>query len=551
MRRAKHGTAAARLHRFSRLIRKTDDDTMTPSTPITLLDASGRPLTPMASAGGHAAAAFGRELASWTPQLRSPDAELLPDINVLQARTHDIARNYALVAGGMQVQLDNIIGGGLKLCAKPDYRALGLSAEWAEEWSRQVEARFRLYAEDIDCYCDASRRQNLSGLIGLAYRSYLTTGEILATGEWLPRHPAHYATALQIVDPARLSNPQGIPNSATLRAGVEHDAMGAPVGYHIRTALPSDMRFGADVCTWRRVAKETPWGRAQVIHLFEPERPGQTRGKAGIVAGLAKAKMLEKFQNVSLEAAIVNAMYAAVIESEFNYTQVAEAMGGENPVGMATSVLGAQAGFHEAAPVKLDGVKIPHLYPGESLKFMPANHPGPNYAEFEKSTLRHMAAGLGISYEQLARDYSETNYSGARAGMIEAWKFFSARRKQVAGRFGTAIYALWLEEAIDRGDVELPPGSPDFYTAKTAWCRCDWIGPGKGHIDPLKEAKADQLEMQMGTLTLEQACAERGQDWEETLEQIAREKARMKALGIDLTAPVESKKMPPDDETVQ
>ena len=80
--------------------------------------------------------------------------------------------------------------------------------------------------------------------------------------------------------------------------------------------------------------------------------------------------------------------------------------------------------------------------------------------------------------------------------------------------------------------MELPPGSQDFYTAKTAWCRCDWIGPGKGHIDPLKEAKADQLEMQMGTLTLEQACAERGQDWEETLEQIAREQKRMAELGI-------------------
>lgn len=520
-------------------------------TSITLLDAAGRPLAPSASAGGHAAARFGRELASWTPSLRSPDAELLPDLNTLQARTHDLSRNYALVAGGMQVQLDNIIGAGLKLCAKPDYRALGLNADWAEEWSRQTESKWRLYAEDLDCYCDASRQQPLAGLIVLAYRSYLTTGEILATAEWLRRHPARYATAIQIVDPARLSNPYGLTDNGSVRAGVELDHYGAAQGYHIRSALPSDARFGADTCTWKRVARETKWGRAQVIHLFEPERPGQTRGKAGIVAGLAKAKMLEKFQGVSLEAAIVNAMYAAVIESEFNYTQVAEAMGGGDPASMATTVLGAQAGFHEAAPVKLDGVKIPHLYPGESLKFMPANNPGPNYAEFEKSTLRHLAASLGISYEQLARDYSETNYSGARAGMIEAWKFFSSRRKQVAGRLATLIYALWLEEAIDRGDVELPAGAPDFYTAKTAWCRCDWIGPGKGHIDPLKEAKADQLEMQMGTLTLEEACAERGQDWEDTLEQIARERKRMQELGI----PLPSNSLPgasdPGDEPLQ
>lgn len=495
-----------------------------------------------ASAGGHAAARFSRELATWAPPLRSPDAELLPDISLLQARTHDLSRNYALVAGGVQVQLDNIIGAGLKLVAKPDYRALGLTPEWAEEWSRVVESGFRRYAEDLDCYCDASRRHTLSGLLGLAYRSYLTTGEILATVEWLPRHPAHYATAIQIVDPARLSNPQGLSDSATLRGGIELDRWGAPVGYHIRTALPSDARFGAETHTWRRVRRETPWGRAQVIHLFELERPGQTRGKAGIVAGLAKAKILEKFQGVSLEAAIVNAMYAAVIESEFNYTQIAEAMGGDDPARVATAVLGAQAGFHEAAPVKLDGVKIPHLYPGEQLKFMPANHPGPNYAEFEKSTLRHMAAAFGISYEQLARDYSETNYSGARAGMVEAWKFFTSRRTLIASRFASMIYALWLEEAIDRGEAELPPGAADFYAVKTALARCDWIGPGRGHIDPYKEAMADRLEMQMGTLTLEQACAERGQDWEETLEQIARERKRMAELGVTFVVPAESTK---------
>jgi len=39
--------------------------------------------------------------------------------------------------------------------------------------------------------------------------------------------------------------------------------------------------------------------------------------------------------------------------------------------------------------------------------------------------------------------------------------------------------------------------------------------------------------MDMGTLTLEDACASRGKDWEENLEQIAREKLRMKELGIN------------------
>ena len=146
------------------------------------------------------------------------------------------------------------------------------------------------------------------------------------------------------------------------------------------------------------------------------------------------------------------------------------------------------------------------------------------------------AAAFGISYEQLARDYSETNYSGARAGMVEAWKFFTSRRTLIASRFASMIYALWLEEAIDRGEAELPPGAADFYAVKTALARCDWIGPGRGHIDPYKEAMADRLEMQMGTLTLEQACAERGQDWEETRGMKASRKPRWLAMAAAISS---------------
>jgi hypothetical protein len=49
----------------------------------------------------------------------------------------------------------------------------------------------------------------------------------------------------------------------------------------------------------------------------------------------------------------------------------------------------------------------------------------------------------------------------------------------------------------------------------------------------LKEAQATKVEYQMGLTTLEKEAAERGEDWEELLEQRAEERARMVALGID------------------
>lgn len=495
-----------------------------------IVDTSGRPMA--TAMGAYRGARNDRDMLSWNPPLRSADADLLPDLKTLVSRANDLSRNYSLTSGAIQIQLDNIVGAGLRLSSKPMYRALGQDAEWAADWSREVEARFALFANDDAAWIDAGRRLTFPAMIGLGYRQFLTAGEILGTAEWLPNRGSRYATAIQMVDPSRLCNPFGQQDSARLRGGVDLDRYGAAVGYHIRTALDSDSRYGVNTYQWKRVRRETRHGRTKVIHIYEVERPGQTRGKTGLATVIANSFKLGKFQDVSLEAATVNSMYAAVLESDYNYSQAAEILGADKVGDVADSVMTSMADFYSEKSVEVGGVKIPHLYPGESLKFTTAQHPGPNFAEFEKSFLRHMAAGLNLTYEQLARDYSETNYSGARAGLQEVWKFFTARRELIVGRFAGQIYALWLEEAIDKGDIQLPPGAPDFYAAKAAYCNCRWIGPGKGHIDPLKENKAIELEMDMGTLTYEDACAQQGKDWEEQLEQIAREKARREELGL-------------------
>jgi capsid protein len=76
--------------------------------------------------------------------------------------------------------------------------------------------------------------------------------------------------------------------------------------------------------------------------------------------------------------------------------------------------------------------------------------------------------------------------------------------------------------------------APDFYERRAAWTRCKWIGPGRGWVDPVKEAKAAQLRMQIGLSTLEDECAAQGLDWEEVLEQLAREKAKIMELGLSI-----------------
>ncbi|MCP5136583.1 MAG: phage portal protein [Gammaproteobacteria bacterium] len=491
-----------------------------------IVDASGRPMVSAQGGAFKAGQRFDREVAGWTPLLRSADADILPDMNLTAARTRDLIRNFGLASGAVQTHLDNIVGSGLRLVAQPNYRLLGISADFAAKWSRDIESRFWSWAYDVDFYCDAARRLNLAGMQNQGLLSFLSSGEICAVSEWLPNRGSRYATAIKMVSRDRLSNPNGTADAVRLRGGVEMDANGAPVAHHFREALPSDSRFaGAQTHTWKRIPTFTPWGRRRVIHIYEQEWAGQTRGLTRAVASLVSSKKLDRFEETALEAAIINAMYAAVIESDL--TGVEDALGGDDT---ATEYLKAANTFHQGAGIKFDGAKIPHLFPNEKLHFPRPGQPTDTFAPFEQAFLRHMAAGWGLSYEQLSRDYSQTNYSGARAGLMESWKRFMSMREKVVGEFSRQVYALWLEEEMDRDPALTPPGAPSFWEAKTAWTRCSWIGPGKGHIDPLKEQKAISIKIADGRSTMQDELSEDGKDWEETLEQTARELKRKAEL---------------------
>jgi capsid protein len=92
------------------------------------------------------------------------------------------------------------------------------------------------------------------------------------------------------------------------------------------------------------------------------------------------------------------------------------------------------------------------------------------------------------------------------------------------------VYELWLEEAVNAGMVD----APDYYALKPYYARAKWIGPGRGYVDPTKEAEAASLRMQAYISTLEIECAEQGLDWQEVLEQRALENSRMTELNLPM-----------------
>jgi lambda family phage portal protein len=472
------------------------------------------------------------EMDGWLPWLGSADADTNFYRDRIVARIRDMVRNDGWTAGGITKITDAVIGADLRLSSIPDYRALsawapGFDAAWAKEFSRTAEALWRSWTNDPGLWCEAGRRVTMAGVFRLAFRTLLIEGDALALLLWRPGRMApgraRYATTVQLIDPDRLSNPQNRMDTIDLRGGVEVDEDGAAVAYHVRKAHLGDWWAAAQAVQWERVPRETDWGRPLVVHTFEADRIGQHRGAGGVLKPvLARAKMLARYEQVELQAAVLNAVFAAYIESPFDRDLVGDSLSPEG--GEISAYQQMREGYHSEASIKLNNARIPILAPGEKITSVTAARPASNYPAFQAAALRHMAGALGTSYEQLSTDYSQSTYSSARAALIETWKTLSRRRHEFAGGFCAPIYAAFLEEAMDRGELPLPAGAPDFMEARAEYARSKWIGPGRGWVDPVREPQGALMKVAGALSTLQHEAAESGGlDIEEILDQRALE----------------------------
>jgi lambda family phage portal protein len=499
---------------------------------------------------------FNKTLALWAAPIQSADSAILRDKLTVDARVNDTLRNDAYVVGGQNIHKDNIVGSQFMLNSKPATGVLfGKQDEvWETEFQEEVEEKFDLYAESPDHWIDASRLNTFTGLVRLAVGVDVAGGEVLASAEWLRDFGRPFNTAIQMIDTDRLSTPPDQSFANDVRGGIRRNQYGAPQSYFVRQSHPTDWLWqDSNFYNWTEVPVRKPWGRLQMIHIYEQTRPDQTRGIAAMVAALKEMRITKKFRDVNLQNAVTQATYAATITSELPSESLFASLGGGNlsPELIEKAITDYSMGYlgsiakyaGSARNLHIDGVKIPHLYPGTKLDLLTPGKGGPLGTEFEQSLLRYIAAVLGVSYEQLSKDYTNTNYSSARAAVNETWKFMQARKKLVADRFASAIYRLWLEEVLNKGLITSMPTA----SKKDGWLysnqrldalsRCEWIGASRGQIDELKETQAAVLRMTNNLSTLEDELGKLGKDYRRSLRQRARELALMESLGIPMPPP--------------
>lgn len=503
-----------------------------PAANVTGIPPSGGPLHPSYLAAG----VNTQETYAWRPSITSGDSSTLWERNLTNQRMLDMVRNDPHARSVRMKLVDMLVGAGLRVSPMPMARALGLDPKKKkqraalQDLALQMKSEWKLFAEDPRKFNDSQRRLTMSGQFRLMAGTYATRGEATAYLDWRPEQGARYATCLRVIDPDRLCNPDNAADTIKRRGGIEFDGRGTPTTYYIRQAHLADWYASIKAQTWEAIPRVTETGRPVFIHAFEPEREDQTRAITPFAAVLSRLRMITKMGDLELANAAANALYAAFVSSNVPVGEAAMAMTPDKAFVYADK----RVDFYEKNGVPtLNGVRIPVLPIGDEIKMNNAPRQTVAFHHFQTAFLQSVAAAAGITYEQLSMDWSHVNYSSARAALNEVWRHIVALFDAFVSQGVMPIWYGVMEEAFDKGYVVAPAGCPEFWDMPGAYLASRWMGPGRGYVDPVKEAQGASLRMGSMTSTLERECAELGGlDWEDVLDQLALEEEALKARGL-------------------
>jgi lambda family phage portal protein len=471
-----------------------------------------------------------------TPPKLSARQESVMSRDAAVRAARQVERTSALIASGIDRNADMVVGGRLMPQPNPDWESLGIDdADARRTFQRSCQRAFVHWGYDSRNLCDAEGDDNFGGLIWRAYRNTRdANGETAGIIHFEPERRAEYATAwgtfVTVLDPDRVGTPPEKTGDRSVIEGRQVDRHGRMLGFHCRTAHPSEGWTG-ESAEYEFVPRETWWGRPMGWHWFQKTRGGQPRGMTPLVTIIRQVLKVTTLDDHHIGAAAIAAMLAAFIKTTASPETVGEML---SPRAGGQSEIDAKFDHYQKVKVKIGQQVLPVLAPNDEVVFAAVQRSIADPTAFRNNFLREFSLSLGLSFEQLSNNVSDANYSGMRAALLEVWRGVVSQRFRFGNAVPTPIYSAVIEEAVAIGRVIIPAGWPPFQENRTAYVGVNWTGPGMGWIDPLKEANAMLVRLNARIRSRSQEAAANGDDYLAIFDQIEQEQIEAAERGFSL-----------------
>jgi lambda family phage portal protein len=485
----------------------------------------GRASSPRASSGPsspgavrmYQASRASRLTSGWATSTTSADSELVSSLQTLRNRSRALMRDAPHAKRAKVIVQNNVVGSGIGLQAQ----VMTTRGDLREAVNDALEEAF--------CEWSCAERCHTGGTLHFADLERALMGQVFEAGEvFVRKHARAFGDsavpfALELIEPERLLEefmqpvPQApLADGAVVKMGIEVDRFGRPLAYWIRNRHPGDLQFlHGETNKIERVPAD------QIMHLRLVDRWPQTRGEPWLHAVARKLNDMDGYTEAEIVAARAAASYVFTIETPEPNTPLA-------------NEITATAGAATSREIAVEAGMGLRLAPGEKWETHSPNRPNPALDAFMRYMLREVAAGAGVSYESLSRDYSQSNYSSSRLALLDDRDLWKMLQQWFIRNFREPLHREWLRAAVLAGAI--PGISVTEYALDQAKFEAARFKPrGWSWVDPTKEVQAAKEALKAGFTTRADiiAATADGRDIEDIDQQRVRELDDEKALGLE------------------
>jgi lambda family phage portal protein len=447
----------------------------------------------------YAGAEFNRLTTDWQATSTSADSEILGSLRALRDRSRQLIRDNETALNAQRIITNNVIGQGIGLQAQ----VKDAKGKLIKTLNDDIEGEFSEWSLADSCH--AAGLMSFADIEAWAWRQIFEAGEAIIRIVRQPFGDSQIPLSLELIEADRLmDNWQAAkaPNGNTIRMGVESDEWGRPVAYWFHPGHPGDYSFRSfEPSKFKRILAK------DIIHLYMIDRWPQTRGVPMLHATIRRLRDMGGYVEAELVAARASANIVGFIKTEAT----------EDPEFKKREINSAPGTFKQ-------------LLPGEDFVGFNPTRPTSALEPFMRFMLRSSAASVGVSYEALSKDYSQTTYGGQRMGMLDdrvlyrvfqGWTIRNLRHRLHKEFMGAAV----LSSVLDIGD---------YYTRPRIYTQARFKARGWSWIDPQKEVLAYKIAVRAGFTTRSEVIGESGggMDFEDVTLQLQQENETLDSLGL-------------------
>lgn len=444
----------------------------------------------------------------FTASAGSSDSELYTNLSTLRNRSRQLVRDVVYAKRARVAVVNNVIGAGVGMQAQVSNRRNTLQ----DKVNDAIEEAWCEWARAETCHT--------GGTLHFSDLERAAMGEVFTAGEvFIRKHRSGFGgsaipLALELIEAERLADDHEIkaPSGARVTMGIEHDDFGRPLAYYIHARHPHELRVNP-----QRDASIMRVPADQIIHLRIVDRWPQTRGEPWMHAAISRLNQLGEFEESAVIAARIGASKVGFFE---------------NPDGDPNALADGEEA--DGTPsMTVEAGEFTQLPPGYKFNSWDPNYPNENFDPFTRACLRGIAAGVGVSYETLSRDYSQSNYSSSRLALLDDRDLWRVVQQWWIRSFRQPLHVEWIRAAVMARAI---PGIDlmDYGVDSRKFEKVKFKPRGWGWVDPTKEVNAYKEAERAGYTTKADiiAATAGGMDLEDVLKARRRELDMMDEMGL-------------------